>query len=292
MGVRGHIAVGTDRLSAAALILAGILLAASAEAAPLPACAQAIEVPAAKVIRVEQNGVLVLSDGRAVDVEGILLPAGGHDHAPSFLAKQALSVLGELTRNVYVTLAAQPPKEDRYGRLRAQVFFRQADAEPWLQAAMLRRGLARVNIAPDRRECASALYAAERDARAARTGIWALSAYAVRTPETLGHDTGTFQLVEGDVKSAEVRGGRAYLNFGNDWRNDFTVTISSDDMALFRRIGVDPRSYAGLRVRVRGWIESMDGPEIEIATPDAIEVLGPALGPTPASEAQDEKRPG
>ena len=281
-----------DRTSAAAMTFAGMLLAASADAAPLPACAPAIEVPAAKVIRVERNGVLILSDGRAVDAEGILLPAGGRDRAPSSLARDAIAVLGELTRNGDATLAAGPPKEDRYGRLRAQVFFRLADPEPWLQAAMLRRGLARVNIAPDRRECASALYAVEREARAARAGIWALSAYAVRTPETLGHDTGTFQIVEGDVKSAEVRGGRAYLNFGSDWRSDFTVTISSDDMAIFRRAGVDPRSYAALRVRVRGWIESLDGPEIEIATPDAIEVLGPALQAVPASEARDEKRPG
>ena len=285
-------AVCKDWFCRGILALAGILLVASADAAPLPACAPVIEVPAVKVIRVERNGVLVLSDGRAVDVEGILLPAGGHDHAPSFLARQAVAVLGDLTRKGSATLAAGQPKEDRYGRLRAQVFFLGDEAEPWLQAAMLRRGLARVNIAPDRRECAVALYAAEREARAAHAGIWALSAYAVRTPETLSGDTGTFQLVEGDVKSAEVRGGRAYLNFGSDWRTDFTVTISTEDIGTFRRAGVDPRSYAGLRVRVRGWIESMNGPEIEIGTPDAIEVLGPAPGPMPASGVQDKKRPG
>lgn len=279
-------------VSTGVLALTGTLLVASAEAASLPACAPPVEVSAIKVIRVERSGILVLADGRAVDVEGILLPAGGRDHAPSYLARQAVAVLGELTREGDATLAAEPPKEDRYGRLRAQVFFRQDKAEPWLQAAMLRRGLARVNIAPDRRECAAALYAAEDEARAARTGIWALSAYAVRTPQTTGGDTGTFQLVEGDVKSTDVRGGRAYLNFSSDWRTDFTVTISSDDLVTFRRAGVDPRGYAGLRIRVRGWIESMNGPEIEIASPDAIEVLGPAPGPAPTSRVVDEKRPG
>lgn len=284
-------AVARDWFSRVFLALAGFLLVASADAAPLPACAPPVEVSAIKVIRVERNGVLVLSDGRAVDVEGILLPADGHDHAPSFLARRAVAVLGDLTREGFATLAVGPPKEDRYGRLRSQVFFLRDETEPWLQAAMLRRGLARVNIAPDRSECAAALYAVEREARAARAGIWALSAYAVRTPETLGGDTGTFQIVEGDVKSAEVRGGRAYLNFGSDWRTDFTVTISTEDIRTFRHAGVDPRSYAGMRVRVRGWIESMNGPEIEIATPDAIEVLGPVPGPTPASDVQDKKRP-
>lgn len=270
------------------LALAGALFSMSAQAGPLPACAPHVEVWSIKVIRVERNGVLVLRDGRAVDVEGILLPAGGHDHAPSFLARQAIDALRGLSRHRYVTLAANYPKEDRYGRLRAQVFFRHDKAQPWLQLAMLRRGLARVNITPDRRECASALYAAERAARAARAGIWAYPAYAVRMPGELAGETGTFQIVEGVVRAADVRGGRAYLNFGRDWRTDFTATISPDDMKLFRREGIDPRGYAGMRVRVRGWIESMNGPEIEISAPEQIEVLGPA--PTP--QRQDAKRPG
>lgn len=275
-------------ISRAVLALVVALPAAGAKSAPLPACAPHIEVSSAKVIRVEQNGVLVLADGRAVDVEGILLPAGGRDHAPSLLAHRAISALGEISRNGDATLAAEPPKEDRYGRLRAQVFFRHDDAEPWLQIAMLRRGLARVNILQDRRACASALYAAEREARAARAGIWAEPAYAVRTPQALGSDTGTFQIVEGVVGNADVRDGRAYLNFGSDWRTDFTVTIAPDDMALFRREGIDPRGYAGLRVRVRGWIESMNGPEIAVSAPEQIEVLGPAS----ATRNPDAKGPG
>ena len=73
--------------------------------------------------------------------------------------------------------------------------------------------------------------------------------------------------------NASVRAGRAYLNFGRDWRTDFTVTIAPEDLKAFRAANIDPASYAGKRVRVRGWIERMNGFEIEAAVPEAIEIL-------------------
>ena len=73
--------------------------------------------------------------------------------------------------------------------------------------------------------------------------------------------------------NAAVSGGRAYLNFGRNWRTDFTVTISPQDMKSFKADGIDPRKYAGKVIRVRGWIERLNGPEIEVAVPEAIQVL-------------------
>lgn len=238
-----------------------------------------------KVLRAEQNGVLVIADGRAVKLEGLRLPQGKADKAPAFLAGQAVATLNELTRGQHVTLAVHRPKQDRYGRLRAQVFLRGNVAQPWLQIAMLKRGLARVDIAPDRPECSKALYDAERVARANHYGIWALNAYTLRTPETVGAYVGTFQIVEGKVADAVVKGGRAYLNFGTDWRNDFTVTITPEDMAAFRAAHVNPRDYKGQTVRVRGMVQSYNRPEIEIALPDDIEVINAMADPVLRSTA-------
>ncbi|HEY8697188.1 MAG TPA: thermonuclease family protein [Rhizomicrobium sp.] len=246
----------------------------AAVAAPLPSCLPPVEVAHAQVARSEQNGVLVLLDGRAVKVEGLLFPAGARDRAPASFQAQALAALKTLTQGRDVTLAAQPPKEDRYDRIRAQILFPLGDKEPWLQAALLRRGLARVFIAPDRRECAGELYAVEAQARTAHAGLWASPAYAVRTPMNLGPaQTGSFQIVEGQVQNADVKGGRAYLNFGADWRRDFTVTIAPQDLKSFSAAGIDPRSYSGKMVRVRGWVQYLNGPEIEIAAPESIEIL-------------------
>jgi hypothetical protein len=258
----------------AGFALAALLSPLPAWAAAMPTtCAPTVEVSGVQVVRVEKNGVLVLVDGRAVHLEGVLLPQGSKDHAPDFLAEQAISTLSDLAKGRSVSLAVNIPKEDRYGRLRAQVEFPQDNDEPWLQIAMLRRGLARVDIAPDRRECAAALYAAEAEARKNRNGIWTQGAYAIHAPDQLAGTTGTFQIVEGKVLTANLKNGRAYLDFGTDWRFDFTATISPDDMANFREAGIDPRNYAGKVVRVRGFVDQMNGPEIEMSSPDAVEVL-------------------
>ena len=235
-------------------------------------CAGPVEAKDVHVLRVEKNGDLVLTDGRAVRLEGVILPAGNRDHAPTYLADQALAGLTDLARNRDVTLAVFMPKEDRYGRLRAQVFFSAKD-ESWLQIALLRRGFARVSIAPDRRECASELYAAEAYARRKRYGIWSSGFYDVRAPDNLGGTVGTFQIVEGKVLSARIKDGRAYLDFGRDWRRDFKVTIAPDDMKRFRDTGVDPRTYEGLTIRARGFVDELGGPEIEVASPEGIEVV-------------------
>jgi micrococcal nuclease len=258
--------------------LAGMLgglamLVSVAHAGALPSCAGPVEAKNVRVARVEQNGALVLEDGRAVRLEGLLLPAGSRDHAPAFLAQQAVEELTDLTRGREVSLSAFVPKEDRYGRLRAQVFFAEASDERWLQIALLRRGFARVSISPDRRECASELYAAEAEARSKHYGIWSSEFYAVRSPDDLDGTVGTFQIVEGSVVSAAVKDGRAYVDFGSDWRRDFKVTVSPDDMKRFRDGGVDPRTYAGLTLRVRGFVDQLGGPEIEVASPESVEVI-------------------
>jgi hypothetical protein len=79
--------------------------------------------------------------------------------------------------------------------------------------------------------------------------------------------------VQGQVLTADVKEGRAYIDFGAGWKTDFTVTIAPEDMANFRKDGVDPRDYAGKTIRVRGIVQQFNGPEIEIANPKQVEVV-------------------
>lgn len=247
----------------------------SARAAP--SCIPQIEVPQAKAVRVEKNGVIVLADGRAARLESVVLPAGPSDHAPQLLADEAVAALDNLVAGHSVTLAAEPPKEDRYGRIRAQIFVQGNDGQTWVQMQMLRRGLARVAVAPDRNECSEELYEAEAKARRERRALWASAAYAVRNPSQADGDQGTFQIVEGTVTSVLRGGARIFLDFGPQADSGFAATISSDDMKRFREIGVDPFAYANQTVRVRGFVESIHGrPEIELATPAQVEIVEPS----------------
>jgi micrococcal nuclease len=262
------------RLPARFLILALVFFSGPriSDAEPATSCTSDFERSHERVTAIGKNGVLMLADRSAAHLESIILPAGSLDHAPDLPAVEAISELRNLVSGRTVVLATAAPVQDRYGRLRAQIFVQDGTREIWLQLALLERGLARVSIAPDRRECARALYRAEAGARTRKIGIWADRAYGVRTPVQLAGSIGTFQIVEGRVASVTRRGGRVYLDFRTDANNKFAATISPGDQKAFRLTGVDPFSYAGRTVRVRGWLERHIRREIEIAIPEDIEV--------------------
>ena len=137
---------------------------------------------------------------------------------------------------------------------------------------MLRRGMARVYSFPDNRARVADMLDLETRARAQGRGIWGLDFYAVIVPEDTDRAIGTFQVVEGRVLDAAKVKGRTYLNFGPDWRTDFTVTIPPGTAKIFRALG--PLTLKGRRIRVRGWLKSYNGPSIEATHPEQIEVLG------------------
>ena len=277
--LQSHVLVNMERKRRCqAKLLTAALFSASFAAFCLSSPAAAGRVPAClpnvagigRAAKIEDNGVLVLDGHRTVRLEGLLWPTE-RDGVPSSVVTGSTAALRILIAGHRLVLRAKEPRLDRYDRLRVQAVL---DDGRWLQQEVLRRGLARVSIAPDRPECARELYAAEAEARDARTGLWALSAYRVRTSNSLRwQDLGTFQIVEGAVVNARVSSGRAYLNFGRNWRTDFTVTIAPEDMKRFRAANVDAYSYSGKRVRVRGWIDRLHGFEIEAGSPAQIEVL-------------------
>lgn len=165
---------------------------------------------------------------------------------------------------------------DRYGRVIADVFM---DGEPepqWVQLVMVHDGVARVLSYRDDPQNVAVLLEAEAAARSANRGLWARYANRVRDadPDALMQDVGSIQLVAGRVVSAtRLRNGRVYLNFGADWRTDFTVRIDAADATRFEAAGLDPLDLEGRRIRVRGWLQDENGPMIRIDHPMRIEML-------------------
>ncbi len=173
-----------------------------------------------------------------------------------------------------VTVAYGGRRIDRHGRALAHLFDR---AGRWIQGEMLARGMARVYSFADNRALVPEMLARETAARRARRGIWRFRFYAVREPETAGRYVGGFELVEGRVLDAARVRGRVYLNFGPDWRSDFTVTIAPAARRRFEAAGIDPLDYEGRWIRARGWVKSFNGPMIEATHPEQIEVLGQSV---------------
>lgn len=252
------------------LFLAAVtaLLPAPVLAMPLPDCAGSVEIARAPVVRVERDGVLILQNGHALMLEGIRLPGADRPSAP--IAAQALDALRQLAMKSPLTLTSTPPKEDRYGRLRVQAF-----ADVWLQVEMLKRGLARVAVMPDRQECSPDFYDAETEARKASRGLWALPDFAVRKAQTLSATEGSFQVVEGHVFNvANPPSGRAFLDFNPDFHKGFSAIIAPEDRKAFR--DTDPRleDLSGHDVRIRGFVLNFNGrAEIALFNPRQIELI-------------------
>jgi endonuclease YncB( thermonuclease family) len=218
--------------------------------------------------RALDGGGFVTTEGEEIRLSGVLAPGAGGEAASEPAAAAARDALSKVLSDRTVTIAPADATRDRYGRTLAQVF---ADGM-WVQASLLQSGA--VRAAPDRASapCAGALLAAEGEGRGRRLGQWR-GGFRVQDPDSIRNRVGSFQIVEGSVVTASVTRGRAFINFGADYRTDFTVTIAPEDMRTFRQAKFDVEALAGKRIRVRGWVEFYNGPEITLTTPAAIEVL-------------------
>ncbi len=260
-----------------ALQLLILLAVAAPAAAQLEADAAAPE--RARAVEIVDGDTLVLEDGlqvRLVGIQAPKLPLGRPNFQTWPLAEEAKAALSVLALDRELRLAYGGRRMDRHGRLLAQLYTAEdGGTERWLQGALLEAGMARVYSFADNRALVPEMLALETRARAQRRGIWAHPYYAIRDPEAAAAHIGSFQLVEGRVLEAAVVRGRAYLNFGDDWREDFTITLAPEVRRRFEAEGIDPRHYQATRVRVRGWLKSFNGPMIEVTHPEQIEVLAP-----------------
>lgn len=232
------------------------------------------------VVRAVIDGDTVLLDRtvegadevRLVGIQAPKLALGRAGFAEWPLAAEAKAGLERLAAGRQVRLLFGGRRIDRHGRLLAHL--ETADGT-WLQGEMLGRGLARVYTFPDNRAAVAEMLDRERQARAGGRGIWRLGFYALRTPDQVRDSIGTFQLVEGTIADAAAVKGTVYLNFGADWRTDFTVAIDKQALRTFTAAGQDPRTWKGRRVLVRGWVSPRNGPMIEATHPEQIEIDPP-----------------
>lgn len=274
--------VVTGRLSARFRFWLSCVVLASCSvhraAAETPRC-ELEKGPPRAVVGVLDGETLVLDDKSQVRLVGALAPRaldGAADEASWPPAKAAKAQLESLTLGRSVELGLAGRRTDRYRRLLAQVFVQDEGRRVWVQGEMLRRGHARAYGLPGSTDCLADLVAAEKQAREAGLGLWGHASYQIR-PAARHRDLlrfrSTYQLVEGTVLNAADVRGRVYLNFGENWREDFTIAVQPSTTRLFAEAGVDLLALKGRRVRARGWIERRGGPLIEIQHPGQIEVL-------------------
>ena len=227
-----------------------------------------------RVVEVIDGDTVVLDDGQDVRLVGMMAPklSLGRAHVPTEpLAPEAKAALEDLVLGRRVTLWFGGNRRDRHGRTLAHL--RDEDGR-WVQGAMIEQGFGRVYSFADNRALVADMLALERAARAARRGLWSVPEFTVRAPdEDVPLDA--YMVVEGVVADAASVNDRVYLNFGDDWRTDFTATIGRKAATVFDEAGLDPVALEGTRVRLRGWTTYRNGPMIDLSHPEQIEVLAP-----------------
>ena len=285
----------------------GLLLAAAPEDEPANHCTLK-PGPTATVVGVIDAETVLLDDHRQVRLVGALAPRsfdlrpGAKPWPPE---DRAAAALAELVTGRAVELAYGKRRTDRYGRLLAHLFIERDGERVWVQGRLLSMGQARAYGLPGSFECLAELMAHERAAREARVGLWSLGTYAPRSAEqsrALLRLRNSYTIVKGRIAHVAPTKARTYLNFGTDWRSDFTAGIEARALRDNPQWAQTLAAMEGKEVEVRGWIVYRNGPYIDIEHPGQIEIIepgmrppisrGPQLSTDKPSRTPKRKRPG
>lgn len=226
--------------------------------------------------------VVLVSDGDSfttpipdrVRLLGINAPEMARDRQPAEpYAEQARAALLGMIGGKQVRLEFGTQLRDRYKRLIAHVYLPDGT---WINGKMIEDGNAFVYSFADNRIKIKELLELEQKARTAGKGLWQEERWkslpADRPfPEKL---MGDFAFVEGRVKKVDAPRSITYLNFGDDWGQDFTVEIRPEHLQAFLDDNIDPiYYYPGRQVRVRGVLKPVNGVLMTVTHPEQIETL-------------------
>jgi endonuclease YncB( thermonuclease family) len=211
----------------------------------------------ARVAEVVDGDTVALVSGERVRVIGINTP---EKHEP--LADEATQALAALVANRPLQVVTGPEKRDRHGRLLAWLEVENRDAG----LALVQQGLAAAVAFPPNISRLDQYFAAEREARAARRGLWGNEYFAPRDATNPDVITEGFAFYRGKVSHAGGSRKYVYLDLGDllairvtraNWRQYFPG---------------EPEVWVGRRVIVRGWV-NRDG-KLDVRHPSMIEPAG------------------
>jgi endonuclease YncB( thermonuclease family) len=259
-------------LASASLFLA-LAASAAAEECPLRGT-----VSATVAVAID-GATLSLTDGREIRLAGVEAPP-----RPLALAASASWPSEELSRaglerlvsGGSLSLSPASANPDRYGRTHVYAFLPDGGS---LQAALAAEGLVRVRWFPNENGCFGSFLAAEAGARQARRGLWGDAEYAIRTADdpSLPARNGLYDLVEGRVVSVGHGSRMIFLDFGRNYRQDFTVMVPPLVADALVAAGRPADRFAKRRVRVRGVIEESGGAAMRLNDPAEIEFMDDEL---------------
>jgi len=174
----------------------------------------------------------------------------------------AIESLGLQVRKPFTLFSASM---DRYGRKTARVVDSQKEN---LAVRLVAEGMAvfMPGSGLSAREVANFLEA-EKAARQESRGAWGKGFSILSTTRDV--PVGKYVVVEGIVRRVGKSRDMAFLDFGEDYRKDFTIVVPKKLWKFFDGFS----GISGQRVRVRGFVLSRYGPQIQVSHKESLEIL-------------------
>ncbi|MDQ6989910.1 MAG: thermonuclease family protein [Mariprofundaceae bacterium] len=192
------------------------------------------------VKRVIDGDTFVTRKGEKVRLLGMNTPETRHRSSPAQpFGKQAKIALTTLIANQQVRLTFDREKQDKYQRTLAHVYLR---GGLWVNAEMLRLGLAHVYTFTPNIAAAKKLLHVEQQAIAENKGMWGHKRWKTLTPKQLKTSMlGQFRLLRGKVEKVDKKGWKFYIgklavSIPRKYRKGFKARdkVRRGDMVLVR----------------------------------------------------------
>ncbi|UTW59209.1 thermonuclease family protein [Kordiimonas sp. SCSIO 12603] len=143
----------------------------------------------------------------------------------------------------------------------------------WLQQKLLSEGTVFFYPGALSKPAVKSLYTQEKIARESGKGIWEKGVYGPKAALDTDLKSGWFHIVRGTVISAKKVRQTIYLNFEENWREDFTIEIPAKTARAMKKAGLNPLDMEHKSVEVRGIIEWGGGPKIILTSPNRLRLL-------------------
>lgn len=201
---------------------------------------------AAEPLRLEKAEGLVISTdtGRTLTLPGLLAPD------PALAAQLIMRLGGNSTVEAIIT------GHDRWGRELARITT--ADGRD-LALELLSKGAAQ--LAPELATPGSAQRRAEDEARRPPRGLWQMDCCKLLPVAQAEGAIGSWRVISGRVVSVTPRRDLVFINFGSDWKTDFTLLLPA---RLAKSLQAE--TWTGKNIEARGMVERYYGPAIKITT--------------------------
>lgn len=228
---------------------------------------------------VSEDADIILEDGRRLKLANIFLPRA-NANAP-LPAKTIRFLRHTLSKKPIQFIPAA--KADRYKRIPAHIITtHETGTQHWLQPALIKNRLGvfmpepfkeKHNAYCDNDRLKQVLRRVDQRVMLDQNQSPPINVYQANN-DALWQMEGDFALVEGVVLRTHISDKTIFLNFGADWKSDFTALIAIKNKGSLQEHFKSISNLEGKRLRLRGYLDLFNGPSMRIDHPLQMELLG------------------